>query len=109
MFFFCVVFFLMLRPPPRFTRTDTRFPTRRSSDLRVRIQHPQLSEARALFVAHGWGAEDGKGRVRLQADPRHRLNMPGLFRAEESMAIWREVRAPTLFIDRKSTRLNSSH
>ena len=39
------------------------------------------------------------GRVRLQADPRHRLNMPGLFRVEESMAIWREVRAPTLFID----------
>lgn len=66
---------------------------------RIRVQHPQLSEARALFVAHGWGAADGKGRVRLQADPRHRLNMPGLFRVEESMAIWREVRAPTLFID----------
>lgn len=66
---------------------------------RIRFQHPQLSEERALFVAHGWGAEDGKGRVRLQSDPRHRLNMPGLYRVEESMAIWREVRAPTLFID----------
>lgn len=66
---------------------------------RIRVQHPQLSAARALFVAHGWGAEDGRGRVRLLADPRHRLSMPGLYRIEESMAIWRQIRAPTLFID----------
>src|SRR3546814_12717567 len=30
--FFCI-FFLMIRRPPRSTRTDTLFPTRRSSDL----------------------------------------------------------------------------
>src|SRR3546814_19323741 len=30
------VFFLMIRRPPRATRTDTSFPTRRSSDLRWR-------------------------------------------------------------------------
>src|SRR3546814_2725876 len=29
----CCVFFLMIRRPPRSTRTDTLFPTRRSSDL----------------------------------------------------------------------------
>nr|WP_206370375.1 alpha/beta hydrolase [Solimonas marina] len=66
---------------------------------RVRVQHPQLSEARALFVAQGWGADDGRGRVRLLADPRHQLNMPGLFRVDESMAIWRRVTAPTLIVD----------
>ncbi|WP_366514949.1 alpha/beta fold hydrolase [Solimonas terrae] len=66
---------------------------------RIRVQHPQLGEQRAMFVARGWGAEDGKGRVRLLADPRHRLNMPGLYRVEESMAIWREVSAATLFVD----------
>lgn len=66
---------------------------------RVRVQHPQLSAERALFVARGWGAEDGRGRVRLLADPRHRLNMPGLYRLAESMAVWREITAPTLFVD----------
>ncbi|MFT4047451.1 MAG: alpha/beta hydrolase [Solimonas sp.] len=66
---------------------------------RVRIQHPQLDGARALFVAHGWGCEDGRGRVRLLADPRHRLNMPSLYRAAESKAIWRQIAAPTLFVD----------
>src|SRR3546814_2195797 len=29
----CCIFFLMIRRPPRSTRTDTLFPTRRSSDL----------------------------------------------------------------------------
>ncbi|HET8883444.1 MAG TPA: alpha/beta hydrolase [Solimonas sp.] len=66
---------------------------------RIRVQHPQLSEQRAMFVARGWGAEDGRGRIRLLADPRHRLNMPGLYRVEESMAIWRQISAPTLFVD----------
>src|SRR3546814_17999678 len=36
--FFLRFFFLMIRPPPRSTRTDTSFPTRRSSDLDRRIQ-----------------------------------------------------------------------
>lgn len=66
---------------------------------RIRIQHPQLDEARALFVAQGWGTEDGRGRIRLLADPRHRLNMPTPARLADSMAIWRQIRAPTLFID----------
>ena len=66
---------------------------------RVRVQHPQLSAERARFVAQGWGAEDGKHRVRLLADPRHRLNMPMPYRSEDAMAIWRQVTAPTLFID----------
>src|SRR3546814_8236865 len=31
--YFFIFFFLMIRRPPRSTRTDTLFPTRRSSDL----------------------------------------------------------------------------
>lgn len=66
---------------------------------RVRKQHPQLSEERALFVARCWGEEDGRGRIRLLADPKHRLNSPGLYRASESMAIWSQVTADTLLLD----------
>lgn len=74
---------------------------------RIRLQHPQLSAAQALFVARGWAADDGRGRVRLLADPRHRLNMPTLHRAAESMAIWRQIRAPTLFIDGSASNLHA--
>ena len=66
---------------------------------RVQLQHPRLSLQRAGFVARCWGREDGRGRISLCADPRHRLPFPGVYRADESLAIWREVQAPTLFID----------
>lgn len=66
---------------------------------RIRVQHPRLSNEQALFVARSWGAEDGRGRVRLLADPRHRLTMPMPYRSTDAMAIWKQVTAPTLFID----------
>ena len=66
---------------------------------RIRKQHPDLPAERAGFVARCWGREDGHGRIALCADPKHRLAGPGLYRNEESMAIWREITAPTLFVD----------
>ena len=66
---------------------------------RIRKQHPGLPPERAGFVARCWGREDGHGRIALCADPKHRLSGPGLYRNEESMAIWREITAPTLFVD----------
>ncbi len=72
---------------------------------RVRVQHPQLCAQRARFIAQCWGGADGHGRIRLRADPKHRLPMPGLYRVAESMAIWQLVRAPTLFIDGGSSTL----
>lgn len=66
---------------------------------RVQKQHPQLSDERALFVAQGWGAAGADGRIRLLADPKHRLDMPSLYRNAESMEIWKGITAPTLFLD----------
>lgn len=66
---------------------------------RVRRQHPDLSPERAAFVARCWGREDGRGRITLCADPKHRLSGPGLYHADESTAVWREITAPTLFVD----------
>lgn len=66
---------------------------------RVRKQHPDLPPERALFVARCWGRDDGHGRISLCADPKHRLRGPGLYHVEESLAVWREVTAPTLFLD----------
>lgn len=66
---------------------------------RVKKQQPQLSDARALFVARGWGGADATGRIRLLADPKHRRDMPSLYRNAESMAVWQQITAPTAFID----------
>lgn len=66
---------------------------------RIRKQHPKLSEERALYIARCWAREDGHGRIALCADPAHRFHGPSLYRAAESMAVWRQVTASTLFID----------
>src|SRR3546814_5158306 len=42
MFVVCFFCFLMIRRPPRSTRTDTSFPTRRSSDLVGRAGVPEV-------------------------------------------------------------------
>lgn len=65
---------------------------------RIRVQHPALDEARAMHIAHAW-AETRADGVWLRMDPRHRMRGPVPFRAAESMAVWREITAPTLFVD----------
>lgn len=94
--------------PRRFARwlDQVKGPERRKSyasfeelATRVQKQHPQLSAERALFVARGWGAADAAGRIHLLADPKHRLDMPTLYRNAESEEIWKRISAPTLFVD----------
>ncbi len=65
---------------------------------RVCRQHPRLDTAQADFVARCWAREDVQGRVHLLADPKHRFNGPGLYRATESEAVWRQVIASTLIL-----------
>ena len=66
---------------------------------RVVVYNTKLPPERALAVAKAWGRVNGDGRVELLADPVHRLRGPSLFRVAESMAVWRKVTAPTLFLD----------
>lgn len=83
-------------------KAQPQAPTYRSfEDLASRVQkrHPHLDAERCLFIAHCWGRVGDDGLIRLQADPRHLLNMPRTYRQAESDAIWAGVSAPTLFID----------
>jgi pimeloyl-ACP methyl ester carboxylesterase len=66
---------------------------------RVRSKHTRLTPEHALFIARCWGQEDAYGRIRLCADPKHILAGPQLYRAAEAEEIWKQVTAPTLFID----------
>jgi pimeloyl-ACP methyl ester carboxylesterase len=66
---------------------------------RIRKNHPELTAERAAFVARCWGREDGNGRITLCADPKHRLRGPGLYKADESVAIWQNITAQTLVLD----------
>ena len=64
---------------------------------RLEKRSPAMTADRAEFVARAWAAQED-GRVRLRADPRHRLPNPVLYRRAESEACWRRVSAPVLLV-----------
>src|SRR3546814_17955970 len=98
----------MIRRPPRATRTDTLFPTRRSSDLDciIWISHPgtgpSAQQFTALLSAAGAAAPMASGAPRAATVRRQRY----------AAATWGRGdcdQVEVLATDRKSTRLNSSH
>src|SRR3546814_11822581 len=102
----------MIRRPPRSTRTDTPFPTRRSSDLPA---------AQPRAGNHGGGHDPGAGRLARHARAGERrianiiaaldpdtMSDPRWDRVERRRTGMSESKS-TAHADRKSTRLNSSH
>src|SRR3546814_20181032 len=85
----------MFRLPPSSTRTDTLFPTRRSSDLAGGVRWPQLNQKHGVKFTMRFAvrrlllASTLLGSVSFGA-------VPALAQTDETA-------------DRKSTRLNSSH
>src|SRR3546814_13542512 len=100
-------FFLMIRRPPRYTRTDTLFPYtplfRSEGDIRVSVRAPvgRLNLADTTLVI-------GRGIAAIRSRSGHQNllfeKLKEVFAEEDSMG------GGTIFkADRKSTRLNSSH
>ena len=83
-----------LRDPPRLR------PYESFEELARRLQHknPRLTARRADFLARHWGREEG-GKVMLRGDPAHKIVNPVLYRYEEVVACWHQVRAPVLWVD----------
>lgn len=90
------------RQPPRMHV----YPDRSAFARRLCKSDPYLTPERAEFLArHLARIGDGTTRsgedrhgVIWNGDPWHKATSPYLFRLEESMAIWREVRCPVLWV-----------
>src|SRR3546814_13894066 len=96
----CFVFFLMLRPPPRSTRTYTLFPY--TTLFRSAVEfHCVSSICPATFCGRSVILSSGKSRLPLLEKGRHALLDVFAGKAEVESFGYRR--------DRKSTRLNSSH
>ena len=66
---------------------------------RLRGNNPRLTPERSLFLARHWGRTKQDGRVELASDPAHKLVNPVLYRVEETMACWRKVTVPVLWVE----------
>jgi len=89
-----------LRQPPRF-RPYSSFD---EVAARMRRDNPRLTEDKASFLARHWAKEWSDGTVRLRSDPRHKIVSPRLFRLEETIACWRHVTAPVLWVFARNSK-----
>ena len=71
---------------------------------RLQQNNSRLKRHQAEFLAAHW-AEASPDGARLVSDPRHKLPFPIVYRMEEIVAIWRNVRAPTLWVAAADTTI----
>ncbi len=83
-----------LRDTPSFRS----YPDRKAFAARLQKENPRLSADKAAYLAAHLGEDDGAGGIRLAADPFHRWVNPIIYRVEETMAHWRRVTAPVLWV-----------
>jgi pimeloyl-ACP methyl ester carboxylesterase len=74
------------------------YPSREAVAERLMRNDPRLRADRAAFLALHWSRETEEGRFALLGDPVHRLPSPILYRVDETLACWREVRADVLLV-----------
>ena len=65
---------------------------------RLQKKNPRLARDKAEFLAQWWAKSLPDGRAALVSDPRHKLPFPHVYRIEESVAVWRSITAPVLWV-----------
>lgn len=66
--------------------------------VRLRRNNRRLSAERAGFLARHWARRRDDGAFELLADPRHKLPFPTVHRFDQTLAVWRRITAPTLWV-----------
>jgi pimeloyl-ACP methyl ester carboxylesterase len=70
---------------------------------RLRKTNPRLPMDRASFLAQHWAAQRPDGEWEILGDPAHKRNGPLLYRADETLACWRRITAPVLWVEAEQT------
>ncbi|VWM15894.1 alpha/beta fold hydrolase [Burkholderia lata] len=66
---------------------------------RLTKTNPRLDPRRAAFLAAHWSKRGDDGQYHLLADPAHKMPGPQLYRLDEVMATWAQVRAKVLHVE----------
>src|SRR3546814_19129025 len=91
-----IVFFYMLRRPPRSTRTDTSFPTRRSSDLNEKFGE---SITAVVVLAPGSAFDESeiiahlKGKLAAYKAPKRVLSIDTIGRAPNGKVDYKRLKS----------------
>ena len=66
---------------------------------RLRKTNPLLPEDKAAWLAPHWSRQGADGRWEILGDPAHKRTNPMLYRVDEVLACWKQIRAPLLWVD----------
>lgn len=66
---------------------------------RLRKTNHRLDEDKALWLAQHWAAPQPDGRWHILGDAAHKVVSPHLFRADEMLALYAAITAPTLVVE----------
>ena len=66
---------------------------------RLRKTNPLLPEDKAAWLAPHWSRQANDGQWEILGDPAHKRTNPMLYRVDEVLACWKQIRAPLLWVD----------
>jgi pimeloyl-ACP methyl ester carboxylesterase len=66
---------------------------------RLKKTNPRLRADRAAWLARQWAREQADGTWQILADPAHKRPHGSLYREEETLALWRRISAPVLYVE----------
>jgi pimeloyl-ACP methyl ester carboxylesterase len=84
-----------LREPAELRRYDSLA----AVAARLRKTNPLLPEDKAAWLAPHWSRLGDDGQWEILGDPAHKRTNPMLYRVDEVLACWKQIRAPLLWVD----------
>ena len=76
---------------------------------RLMKTNPRLSLDKANWLASHWSSPDADGKWRILGDPAHKITNANIYRAEETLAIYRCITAPVLAVEASDDSLAKWH
>ena len=70
---------------------------------RLQKTNRRLSGERARFLAQHWARQNADGVWEILGDPAHKITNPVLYREEETIACWKSISAPVLWVEADAT------
>jgi pimeloyl-ACP methyl ester carboxylesterase len=81
------------------------YPSLAAVAARLQKTNPRLLDARAAFLAQHWAAQNEQGSWDILGDPAHKNPGPQLYQIEETLACWRAITAPVLWVEAIDTNM----
>jgi pimeloyl-ACP methyl ester carboxylesterase len=79
------------------------YPSRQAVAARLQKTNPRLSDEKADFLSRHWSAPNDAGDWEILGDPLHKRATPLLYQLDETLACWKAITAPVMWVEAADT------